>query len=230
MWKLSLQPGQQLFFTSDTHYNHKNICRGVTAWRRQDGSIPTDQTRDFKTLEHMNSTIVNNINNKVGQDDILIHLGDWSFGGFEYIKEFRDRINCKNIYVLYGNHDHHIENNRNEIQNIFTNTFQYAVLEVTKPSHPILTQSKTTKHEFVLMHYPLTSWHDMNKGRMHLFGHVHLPKGKNVMGGRAMDVGMDGNNLTPYSLSEILTTLRGREIKATVLPSDHHEERLKGEQ
>ena len=31
------------------------------------------------------------------EDDFLIHLGDWSFGGFDSIKEFRSRINCKNI-------------------------------------------------------------------------------------------------------------------------------------
>lgn len=229
MWKIKLQPGQQLFFTSDTHYNHKNICRGVTDWRLEDGSIPVDQTRDFPSLEKMNSTIVDNINSKVGQDDILVHLGDWSFGGFDSIKEFRDRIVCKNIYLLYGNHDHHIERNRDGIQGIFTNTSQYQMLTVIRPSHPMF-GSNVTKHEFVLMHYPICSWHDMNKGRMHLFGHVHLPKGKNVMEGRAMDVGMDGNDLTPYSLSEVINILKDRPTRASKLPSDHHEERLKGEQ
>lgn len=171
----------------------------------------------------MNSTIVNNINEVVGQDDILIHLGDWSFGGFESIKEFRDRIICKNIYLLYGNHDHHIENNRQGIQGIFTNTSQYQMLTVYN-------HKGENKLEFVLMHYPITSWHNMNKGRFHLFGHVHLPANRKIMGGRAMDVGMDGNNLTPYSLNEVVKLLKDREVKATSLPSDHHEERLKGEQ
>jgi len=31
----------------------------------------------------MNDTLVNNINEMVGENDVLIHLGDWSFGGFE---------------------------------------------------------------------------------------------------------------------------------------------------
>ena len=30
------------------------------------------------------------------------------------------------------------------------------------------------------------------------------------MGGRAMDVGMDGNNLTPYSLNEVVKLLKDR--------------------
>jgi hypothetical protein len=28
----------------------------------------------------------------VGQDDVLFHLGDWSFGGFESIEQFRNQI------------------------------------------------------------------------------------------------------------------------------------------
>ena len=78
--KIVLEKGQRLFFTSDTHYSHSNICRGTTRWVGAD-----NMTRDFETLEKMNSTLVNNINEVVGQDDILIHLGDWSFGGFEKI-------------------------------------------------------------------------------------------------------------------------------------------------
>ena len=222
MWNIKLNKGQKLFFTSDTHYNHTNICRGVTNWRTADGKIPVDQTRDFKDLDHMNDTIVNNINSVVGQDDILIHLGDWSFGGFESIKEFRDRIVCKNIYLTYGNHDHHIERNRDGIQDIFTKTSQYQILTVY--------DATGKKREFVINHYPLCSWHDMNKGRFHLFGHVHLPANKKIMAGRAMDVGCDGNNLTPYEMSEIEAILRDRPVKASSLPSDHHEERLKGEQ
>jgi calcineurin-like phosphoesterase family protein len=227
MLKIELKHGQNLFFTSDTHYNHKNICRGVTNWRNQDGSIPVEQTRDFKDLGHMNDTIVNNINSVVGQDDILIHLGDWSFGGFESIKEFRDKIVCQNIYLTYGNHDHHIQNNRQGIQGIFTKTFQYTVLQVVFPTYQTLVGGK---YEFVIDHYPLCSWHDMNKGRFHLFGHVHLPSDKKLMNGRSMDVGMDGNNLTPYNVKDIIKTLSDRPIRANKLPSDHHEERLKGEQ
>ncbi len=223
MWKIKLEQGQKLFFTSDTHYNHTNICRGVTNWRTANDEVPISQTRDFPTLDKMNSIIVNNINETVGQDDILIHLGDWSFGGFESIKEFRDRIVCKNIYLLYGNHDHHIENNRQGIQGIFTNTSQYQMLTVYN-------HKGENKVEFVLMHYPLASWHDMNRGRFHLFGHVHLPENKKRMGGRSMDVGMDGNNLTPYEMNEVIKMLSGRPVQANRLPSDHHEERLKGEQ
>jgi calcineurin-like phosphoesterase family protein len=82
----------KVWITSDTHYSHQNICRGVTNWRTPSGGIPESQTRPFDTLDKMNAAIVNNINSCVGQDDILIHLGDWSFGGFENIEEFYHRL------------------------------------------------------------------------------------------------------------------------------------------
>ena len=52
--KLTLEKGQRLFFTSDTHYGHTNICRATTRWTDAD-----NVTRDFKSLDHMNDTIVN---------------------------------------------------------------------------------------------------------------------------------------------------------------------------
>ena len=219
MWKIKLQLGQKLFFFSDPHYSHKNICRGVTNWRTADGIIPMQSTRDFKTIDHMNSTIVNNINLVVGQDDILICLGDWSFGGFESIKEFRDRIICKNVSLIYGNHDHHIQNNREGIQEIFSQTSQYQMLTVEYEGNRNIPNEKI---EFVLMHYPLVSWHDMNKGRIHLFGHTHLPTNRKIMKGRSMDVGMDGNNLMPYELLEILKLTMPRPIHTNIIASDYH--------
>ena len=104
--KLNLNKGQKLWYTSDTHYNHANICSATTKW-----ADPL-ACREFKSLEHMNAHLVGNINEVVGQDDILFHLGDWSFGGFEQIQEFRDSIVCKNVHIITGNHDHHIENNK----------------------------------------------------------------------------------------------------------------------
>jgi len=44
---LKLDSSSKIWITSDTHYGHKNICRGVTDWRLPDGSIPVDQTRAF---------------------------------------------------------------------------------------------------------------------------------------------------------------------------------------
>ena len=216
MWNIKLKQGQKLFFTSDTHYHHKNICRGTTNWT---GDL--DATRPFETLEEMDDTIVNNINEVVGEDDILVHLGDWSFGGFEYVVEFRQRINCRNIHLILGNHDHHIERNRQGVQGNFIKTSHYEVLHVTDEDGDDL------NYDFVISHFPIVSWHDMNRGRFHVFGHVHLPEDRKLMPGRSMDVGMDGNNLRPYELKEVVAILEHRPIKTTVIPSDHHEQEVR---
>jgi calcineurin-like phosphoesterase family protein len=223
--KITLETGQKLWFTSDTHYGHTNICRGVSKWKDFNGNVPIKQTRDFKTLYHMNDAIVESINNVVGENDILFHLGDWSFGGFENIAEFRSRILCKNIHLILGNHDHHIENNKDNIQRLFSSVNQYLRLQVSVYPGTILHVGKV---DLVLMHYPIASWHNMNDNVIHLHGHVHLPPNKKLAQGKAMDVGVDGNGLIPYSLNEITRIMDKQPITKLSLPQDHHEERIEG--
>jgi calcineurin-like phosphoesterase family protein len=201
---------------SDPHYNHTNICRGVTKWRLPNGDIPIKETRDFPSLQKMNSTIVNNINAVVKQDDIVICLGDWSFGGFESIKEFWDQIICKNIHLILGNHDHHIENNREDCQNLFLSVSHYNTL-------------KLGDYTFRLMHYPISSWDGLNKGYMHLHGHCHLPTELRFGKGQKMDVGMDGHpEFRPYHiLREVVPILKKRPIVSDML-FDHHTDEING--
>ena len=214
--KITLEKDQKLFFTSDTHYNHSNICRATTNWTDAD-----NLTRDFKSLDHMNTVLVDNINNKVGENDVLIHLGDWSFGGFEMIEEFRSRILCKNIHLLLGNHDHHIDNNKGGVQSLFASVNHYLNLDIRRQVGKMV-----DKFRFVCMHFPIASWDNMNQGVIHLHGHVHLPSHLRISDGRAMDVGVDGNDLEPISLDEILELMKGREVKKLCLPKDHHEKRI----
>jgi calcineurin-like phosphoesterase family protein len=204
----------KVFFTSDTHYSHKNICRGVTDWRTQDGEVPVHSTRDFNTIELMNNALVDNINSVVGQDDTLIHLGDFSFGGFENIGNFLDRLVCKNIHLVLGNHDTHIKYDRDGIQDRFLSVQQY--LEV-----------KINDYYFVLSHYPLQSWHGLNKGVIHLHGHVHLPKNLKFGNGKKMDVGVDGNDLNPYLIDDIIKIMNKRDIASDMI-RDHHLDGLMG--
>lgn len=215
----------RIFFTSDTHYGHKNICRGVTNWRDENGNVPIHQTRNFETLDHMNDKIVESINSTVGEDDTLFHLGDWSFGGFDNIEEFRNRINCKNIHLILGNHDHHIEHNKNNIQRLFSSVNQYLRVQISVYPGTTLYAGEM---DLVLMHYPIASWHNMNDGVIHLHGHVHLPPDKKLSQGKAIDVGVDGNNLIPYSLGQIMKIMQTQPIAKLSLPQDHHEEKLMG--
>ena len=203
-----------VWITSDTHYSHKNICRGVTNWRTKDGKIPIESTRDFNTIEDMNSVIVDNINSKIGPDDTLIHLGDFSFGGFDKIGQFLDRLVCKNIHLVLGNHDHHIKNNRENIHDRFLSIQNYLEVNIGGAN-------------FVLSHYPLCSWNQLSKGAIQLHGHVHLPTNKKWGNGKRLDIGVDGNNYQPYKLTEIVHMMDRREVRSEIV-NDHHLDDIDG--
>jgi calcineurin-like phosphoesterase family protein len=203
-----------VWITSDTHYHHKNICRGVTNWRTQDGKIPMDQTRNFQDLDEMDSVIINNINQKVGPNDTLIHLGDVAFGGFEKIGEFLDRLVCKNVHLVLGNHDQHITKNRENIRDRFLSVSNYLEVSIDDVN-------------FVLCHYPYASWNKLGKGSIHLHGHVHFSAKDKWGKGKRLDVGMDGNGYFPYKITEIVHMMDRRQIRSE-MDLDHHLDDLVG--
>jgi calcineurin-like phosphoesterase family protein len=204
----------KVWITSDTHFGHKNICRGVTNWRTQDGQIPIESTRDFQTIEQMNERIVDGINHFVGQDDTLIMLGDVSFGGFDNIGIFLERLVCHNIHLILGNHDHHIDRNRDFVQGRFLSVQHYL-------------EANIEGLDFVLCHYPLQSWNGLNKGVIHLHGHVHLGPERKFGNGKRLDVGMDGNGMDPYSISEIIKIMDKIPVGSD-MSGDHHLDGLVG--
>jgi calcineurin-like phosphoesterase family protein len=247
--KIEVKPGQNVYLTSDTHYNHPNICLATSTWSRK------DKTRDFKSLSYMNQTMVNNINSTVGEDDILIHFGDWSFGGIESIWEFRKQIICKNIYLLFGNHDEKIIDNkvlpnchcrdtiddyenindgpnperyRDDRDRMYDITTQqlflwcghYANFDITYPQ--IRKDQKKPRYKFVASHFPIHSWDELGKGRIHFHGHSHLIHNKISKDSRAMDVGMDGNNYFPYELKGAYRMVKDNPIGNLIIKEDHH--------
>lgn len=169
-----------IWFVSDTHYSHKNIVRGVSNWTDKSGCRP------FNTLQEHDDWLVSLINEKVQKDDTLYHLGDWSFGGKDKIKEFRQKLNCNSIIIIPGNHDHHI----------MQDLYPAANFGVTVESHYL--ELIINKIPLVLCHYPIESWNNMERGVRHLHGHTHgqLP----VKRGR-IDVGIDAIGL--ISLDDI---------------------------
>lgn len=205
-----------IWFTSDTHHSHKNICIGVSDWDDKEKSC-----RNFQTLEEMNELIVSNINKYVKANDILYHLGDWSFGGIENIWNFRKQIKCKNIYLIPGNHDHHIKKNKilpncviksslikSEYRDVYAQEMFTEVL-------PELTKIVIDKQEVILCHFPLEEWENMDRGSIHLHAHCHHTKDYTDLNmySKRMDVGMDWEEFRPYSWEEIKKEMKERKIK-----------------
>jgi calcineurin-like phosphoesterase family protein len=196
-----------IWITSDTHFGHAGIVRGTTHWRTLDADgnkiVPLDAVRDFDTVEEMNEMMISNINDCVGEHDTLFHMGDWSFGVFENISEFRYRINCKNIHFIIGNHDHHIESNKENIRRFFASVNSYNEVNVAHKSGNL---------KLVLCHYPIVSWNNMRKNSYMIHGHQHLKGDQRFGNGKRMDVGMCGHpEFRPYNLDEIVEILRNSE-------------------
>jgi len=211
---------KNIWFTSDTHYHHKNIVRGTTSWIGEGEIHGISRTRNFDTLEEHDEVLISNFNNLIKENDEVWHLGDWSFGGHEQIKIFRDRLKCKNINLIFGNHDQHIEPIDSPYRKLF-NSVQYVKEFYLKIDCTL--SNKYGKLGIFLSHYSHQVWNGSHHGNIHLFGHSH---GSLKGIGRSIDVGVDTNNLYPYHLDEVLFFLKDIPVNFV----DHHnstEEKLK---
>jgi calcineurin-like phosphoesterase family protein len=177
------------WFTSDTHWAHSNIIKYCN--------------RQFKTVEEMNITLITNINKAVGTNDILYHLGDWSFGKVENAIEFREAINCHNIHLILGNHD---ERNyeKSEFRNLFTKIDRLREINVHG-------------QKITLCHYALKVWNKSHRGAWHLYGHSHgsLPDDLNSL---SFDCGVDCFNYRPISFEQARLIISYKNFKSL----DHH--------
>lgn len=208
---MKLPSSTKVWFASDFHFGHKNICAGVSSW-----SNITDNCRNFTTIKEMNEAILKGINDNVGEYDILFFLGDWSFAGIQNIYEFRKQIKCKNIYFILGNHDHHIKMNKT-LPNIYWLEDEIDI--ITEENTGILVKAKEVFTEVAkdimldydgylihMYHYPIEEWNDRTKKSIHLHGHVH---GRIPNGNGRLDVGIDMaykllGEYRPFSWEEVL--------------------------
>lgn len=203
--KITTKPGQQVWWTSDYHVFHKNLCRGTSQW------TDTSGCRDFDTLEEMERIIVSNYNRLVKPDDIVFNLGDIIFGDKTYLLEFLQKLNCRNIYYVFGNHDDWMLD-KAVAHSMFKQCFKSGQVEVS-----------INKKLFVLNHYPLMVWRDNNKGSIMLHGHCHHSLA-DCPHTRRLDVGVDVDShnhqkYCPWSLDEVLSVMYNKKEFRAV---DHH--------
>lgn len=86
------------FFTADLHLGHANVIRYCA--------------RPYRDAEHMQKSLVANINSRVKEDDVLVHVGDFCTRGFAKGEEgsrlkARDYLKLINapVVMVLGNHD-----------------------------------------------------------------------------------------------------------------------------
>ena len=192
-----------IYFTSDLHLGHENAIEFTN--------------RPFSDANEMNNILIDNINNTVGEKDELWIIGDFSYKiDKEEVKRLREKIKCKHIHLVKGNHDKNYADS-----DIFESVQDYK-------------QLKTIYGRFILFHYPILEWNASHYGSVHLHGHIHSTGEYNEenmkkklcdrftyahsskdkeLGLRIYDVGVDANDYKPISIAEISEKMNLPKVK-----------------
>lgn len=150
------------FFTADTHFNCPRLVRLTRPW------IPVEEHDQY---------VLDCINSRVGVRDRLIIVGDFCKG-----KPFkwRQKIRCKNIWFVRGNHDVPI-----------TAYQQCFGVDRFRDIYDL----KIEGHKVTACHFPMVHWNCSHYGSFHVYGHVHGAKEAELNlhfpNRRSIDVGVD---------------------------------------
>jgi len=178
---------EKLFFTSDTHFYHKNIIHFVN--------------RPFGDIEDMNETLIKWWNKTVPEDGIVFHLGDFAFtSSVPKIEDIVKRLNGE-IHLIMGNHDYQNHFDREIIKKMFASVHDLYEIKVEDE------EIGDTQY-LMLCHYPLLTWNKKERGSWNLHGHIHSgprstakERGLNV--GMQLDVGIDNSDYMPISYEDV---------------------------
>ena len=164
-----------VFFSSDLHEGHQAVI---------------DFGRKFNNLLEMNLHIVDEINKKVGENDLLVLLGDSMMGEKNY-GEFLSKLNCKNVIMLYGNHC-----SLSKMLGTPSDKLLY---------HGYYLELLIEGQIICCSHYPHFCWNYQDDGAISLHGHLHggtTPVVDEIHKYKSMDVGVDSyyNTFGEYSI------------------------------
>ena len=180
-----------IYFTSDTHFRHRRIIELCN--------------RPFDDVDEMDEVMIVNWTRVVRPDDHVFHLGDFALGGVDEWNSILDRLNGK-IHLILGNHD--LITISRGCPGGFVEVCMQKVIAVGK-------------RQIILNHYPMLCFSGANKKTWQLFGHVHSTPDDtgNDTGRLSMlyptqyDVGVDNNDFTPVSYSQIEKIIRDQTEK-----------------
>jgi calcineurin-like phosphoesterase family protein len=173
------------FITSDIHFGHKGIM----------SFCPVSRAFGEGDVVKMDEEIIKRWNRTVSPKDHTYILGDFAFCNAEKAVSYLQRLNGAKTLVI-GNHD---------VKLIKNEKFRDELIEM----HDYMSiQVNGTK--VIMFHYPIAEWDQMHRGAVHFHGHLH----GSVSGleeYRALDVGMDNNECTPWKLEDAIAhALKGK--------------------
>jgi calcineurin-like phosphoesterase family protein len=204
----------QVWFTADTHFGHGNIikyCQRPFMSREEAVATRADPRARLRlsdeTVTRHDDALLQAINERVRADDRLWIVGDFCWGGFAEARHYRDRIHCRNVFLVWGNHD------RGDVAPVFSDAMEQGMVRVEG-------------QEIWLNHYPMRTWNKAFHGSWHLYGHVHgrlqREDDRNPTA-LVKDVGVDACGYRPWSFAELRDYMAPR-----VAAFGRNKERLRG--
>ena len=151
----------ETWFTADLHLGHGNIikyCNRPFMTEEETARASSDPRGDWKmstqSVEFHDASLLESINALVKRDDALWILGDFCLRDPKKAAAYRERIRCRNVHLIWGNHD------PRSLEPLFSSVGEQRMLNVA--GQPIW-----------LNHYPMRSWNGSFHGSWQLYGHVH---------------------------------------------------------
>lgn len=194
----------RVWFTADTHFGHGNIIKYCKRpffddeEQRLSRSDPQGRWKvSRETIREHDESILESINDFVRPDDRLWILGDFCWGDIEKGRRYRNRIRCRDVRLVWGNHDH------SSLGRLFEQTIEQGMIRVRGQS-------------IWLNHYPMRSWDKSFHGSWQLYGHVHgrmCEEDASENWRLTKDVGVDACDYRPISFEELEDYMEPR-IKA----------------
>jgi len=195
-------PMSELWFTADLHLGHANIiryCQRPFLTDEESARAAVDPEGRGKvsaeTVIRHDEALLEAINSRVGRNDTLWILGDFSLAPIETARAYRERIHCRQVHFVRGNHD------LPSYETLFDRVLDQGMI-------------KHLGKKIWLNHYPMRSWDKAFHGAWHLYGHVHgRLRTEDEANPRllAKDVGDDACDYSPVSFSEITEFMKPRE-------------------
>lgn len=173
----------EIFFTSDPHYCHSNILTFVST------DHPSGKVRsEFKSVDEMNETLIENHNKVVSPEDKVYICGDVGFNriGLEAILP---RLNG-HMRLILGNHDG------------FKMSFYSNYFEKIMESRQI--------DGLLFTHRPVLLGNTERKVKGNVHGHIHEQNIDHDL--RYLNISVERTEYTPVSFEWIRDIYRGRGI------------------
>ncbi len=205
-----------LWFTADTHFGHASIIKYCNrpflseTEKQQHREDPRGRWKvSQETVDRHDQALIDTINQQVMAGDTLWILGDFCWGGLEEATRYRKRIKCKQVHLVWGNHD------KRAIAPAFNKTIEQGMV-------------KSSGQKIWLNHYPMRSWDGRFHGTWHLYGHVHARFAAADQADPTLltrDVGVDACDYMPLSFDQIKAYMQPRitafeEAKARMLEGE----------